>query len=61
MAKSTIALVAAKNGTYGLSQDGKLFIKNIKTRKEARALLRQARAAERGANTFLKGGEANAE
>ena len=53
MSKSTITLVTTVNG-YGLDQSGVIIPAGIRTRREAKALLRQARAAERVAATFLR-------
>jgi hypothetical protein len=53
MIKSTISLVATVNG-WGLEQSGILVVDSIATKREARALLRQARAAERLAAKFLR-------
>lgn len=53
MAKSTITVVASAKGGYELRQ-GRRVIVRVDTRKEARQLMREARAAERAAAKALR-------
>lgn len=58
MIKSTITLGQTDNG-WALFQGSHLLVDGIATKREARTLLRQARAAERVANSYLRGVEAS--